>query len=158
MSDPAAQARNVLPEMLPELRGRRDRLRRATLALEDAASAPAAGDVTAWGAAVAARLDDFAAAFDDHVEITEGEDGLFHELVEASLEVTSAVDRLRRDHVTMQAELERARAHAAEVRDRAGIEEVRRSILQLAASVFKHRQRGSDLLYDAYSVDVSVGD
>ncbi len=158
MTDPGSQAPNVLPELLPELRGRRDRLRRATLALEEAASAPAAADVAAWGRTIAGRLDLFATAFDEHVAITEGDDGLFRELVEASLEVTSAVDRLRRDHVTMQAELDRARSHAAEVRDRAGIEELRRAILQLAESVFKHRQRGSDLLYDAYSVDVSAGD
>ncbi len=158
MSNPDHQGSQALPDMLPEVRGRRDRLRSATLALEDASSAPAGGDVAAWSSVIEARLDDFGRALDAHVEITEDEGGLFSELVAASLEVTSAVDRLRRDHVTLRADLERARAHARLTRDHEDVDRLRRAILVLAEAVFRHRQRGADLLYDAYSVDVSVGD
>src|SRR2546421_6921973 len=73
----------------------------------------AAGDVTqerdAWIAGVGGALSGLGQAWQEHVEFTEGRDGLFEELLDESVEVAPEIDHLRRDHEGLAAAMNRTR-------------------------------------------------
>ena len=86
-------------------------------------------------------------AFVRHVHATESPTGLFAEVVGDAPRLAHAVDRLRHDHeeiTTAIRGLQRAPSPsgAAEVLDQ----------------LERHRHLGATLVYDAYNIDVSVGD
>jgi hypothetical protein len=110
-----------------------------------------------WVAKVPAALDALRGAFDEHVEFTESDEGLFDEMLhDDTIEVASEIDQLRRDHLTIAAAIKRAdEAIASPPSDEQHLREIVASVARLIA---RHRRRGSQLLYDVYSVDVAAGD
>ena len=122
----------------------------------------AAADVTAapdaWILAVGGALAGLGDAWTEHVDFTEAPDGLFDELLDDSIEVAPEVDHLRRDHEALVAAMTRARDLLAS--PTAGPDDTRllQSLAGISKQVDQHRRRGSDLLYQVYSVDVSAGD
>jgi hypothetical protein len=110
-----------------------------------------------WAEAVGRPLVELRRAFEEHVEFTEGPDGLFDEMVhDDTIEVSSEIDQLRRDHIVVIAAMDRAReALTSPPSDDDHLRELMASVARL---VGKHRRRGAQLLYDVYSVDVSTGD
>ena len=92
------------------------------------------------------------------MDFTEASDGLFDELLDDSIEVAPEVDHLRRDHEALVAAMTRARELLAS--PTAGPDDTRllQSLAGISKQVDQHRRRGSDLLYQVYSVDVSAGD
>ncbi|HEX5588222.1 MAG TPA: hypothetical protein VFZ17_13000 [Acidimicrobiia bacterium] len=110
-----------------------------------------------WAGRVAAPLDRLRVAFEEHVEFTEGPDGLFeHMLDDDTIEVASEIDQLRRDHITVAVAMERAREGlASPPSDEAHLREIVASVARL---VGRHRRTGAQLLYDVYSVDTPGGD
>ena len=135
----------------------RSRLRNAAIVFEQIS-----GDVGArrdtWLVAVNVALDTLADAWHEHVAFTEGPHGLFEELLDDSVEVAPEIDRLRRDHEVLDSHVARAREMLAQ--PTAGPDDTRvlLSLTGIAKLVDHHRRRGSDLLYQVYSVDVSAGD
>jgi hypothetical protein len=135
----------------------RSRLRNAAIVFEQIS-----GDVGArrdtWLVAVNVALDSLADAWHEHVAFTEGPNGLFEELLDDSVEVAPEIDRLRRDHEVLDAHVSRARELLAQ--PTAGPDDTRvlLCLTGIAKLVDHHRRRGSDLLYQVYSVDVSAGD
>jgi hypothetical protein len=135
----------------------RSRLRNAAIVFEQIS-----GDVGAkpdtWLVAVNVALDTLADAWHEHVAFTEGPNGLFEELLDDSVEVAPEIDRLRRDHEVLDAHVARARELLAQ--PTAGPDDTRvlLCLTGIAKLVDHHRRRGSDLLYQVYSVDVSAGD
>jgi hypothetical protein len=103
-------------------------------------------------------LSGLGAAWHEHVEFTEGRDGLFEELLDESVEVAPEVDHLRRDHEVLAAAI--GRAHELLGSPTAGPDDTKllHSLTGIAKQVDQHRRRGADLLYQVYSVDVSAGD
>lgn len=91
-------------------------------------------------------------AFDQHLLVTEGEEGLFDDVVQTAPRLQHQVDVLRREHD----EIEEAIADALD--PGRPVSEVRETVIGVLAAIVRHRQRGADLLYEAYDVDVSVGD
>jgi hypothetical protein len=103
-------------------------------------------------------LDLLRAAFEVHVLYAEGPGGLFEELLdEAPSDAAGEVDRLKRDHVVIASTIDRAGALLSEG---AGLddERVRDVTDELLRLVAQHRQRGAELLYNVYAVDVGAGD
>ncbi len=135
----------------------RSRLRNAAIVFEQIS-----GDVGAkrdtWLVAVNVALDTLADAWHEHVAFTEGPNGLFEELLDDSVEVAPEIDRLRRDHEVLDTHVARARELLAQ--PTAGPDDTRvlLCLTGIAKLVDHHRRRGSDLLYQVYSVDVSAGD
>ena len=68
-----------------------------------------------------------------------------------------AVEQIKRDHRDMLAEL-RPGNHGPAQRGVAQIQDVREHALGLLQAIARHRQRGADLIYEAYSVDIEAGD
>jgi hypothetical protein len=115
-------------------------------------------DAGPWLNAVQGALDGLAAAWAEHVAFTEGPDGLFEELLGDTLDVAAEVDRLRRDHEVVQAQIARTRELLAQPAAGPDDNRVLMALAGISRQVDQHRRRGADLLYRVYSVDVSAGD
>lgn len=134
-------------------------------ALERSIAAASPGRHRDWAAGVEGVLAEMVAVLHDHVTETEGEDGLFERVGVDAPRLTHAIDVLREDHERIAAAVTDLRAQVEEVRAAAGtaeaagsVERVRSEALDLFAVLARHRHRGADLLYEAYSVDVGTGD
>jgi hypothetical protein len=104
---------------------------------------------------VMACLEDLRSALQRHVVETEADGGLLNQILTDAPRLANAVYRLRQDHV----ELSDAVA-ALLIRPAPGNGDsaaIRDAGLSLLGQLARHRQRGADLLYEAYNVDVGGG-
>jgi hypothetical protein len=90
--------------------------------------------------------------FAEHVRVTEGPAGLYAELLHQAPRLDRGVRLLTREHAAIVAALA-ALQHAAEL---PGVpaEELRRRAGDLLRALHRHRQRGADLLWEAYEADL----
>lgn len=139
-------------DTLDALRRRRAELRESMSALERALAAPPAESQGQWLERVLEALDELAADFATHIEITEGPDGLYHELLGIAPRLSDAVAHLTKEHGEIRGHLDdmlgTANAPAADV------QQLREQGTVLLGRLVRHRQRGSDLVYEAYEVDI----
>ena len=89
-------------------------------------------------------------AFAEHVAATEGPDGRYAELVEHAPRLAAGVAVLVREHGDMLQAFDRLLRRAsgmdeAELRVHAG---------DVLRDLSRHRQRGADLVYEAYATDI----
>ena len=138
----------VGPE-IAAVRSRRADLHGILVDLEQAASAAAPGREDAWAAQVRAALDRLGPAFGEHISATEGPDGLFDQVRRRSPRLDGHCRRLAAEHGTITTELT---AVAAALDN--GPEAARAALLDLLNLFVRHRQGGSDLVYEAYGVDI----
>ncbi len=129
--------------------GKRRRALGAAMAeLEQAVAAPVADPQ--WQANVAEALEDVAAAFVAHCEEVERPDGMFEEVLDEAPRLDREVDWFRLEH-------ERIGAYIAEMTRAVESGEppaLRGGLTDLLADLVRHRQRGADLVYEAYMVDI----
>jgi hypothetical protein len=90
-------------------------------------------------------------AFAEHVGLTEGPDGLYHELIDHAPRLAPGVHGLVRDHQHLLAAMEGLRAQVAAGPD---MDELRDWAGKLLDELYRHRQRGADLVYEAYDTDL----
>ena len=128
--------------------------------LEASIAAPASGRVKRWAQKVSSSLDIPASAFEHHVTETESHDGFLQQLITEAPRLHPAALRLRTDHSEIKHLIEDLRMSASEAArgEESSPEELRRASLELLGRLARHRQRGADLIYDAYLVDIGVGD
>ena len=159
-SYPLSVAADQSPEPGPFARSRQKRrgVRQASAELEEALARPAAQEVKAWSAGTADCLDLLAQAFELHAQHSEGPDGLLAEMVEVAPRSASAVDQIKRDHRDILADIWAVEATARRCADVEQVKDVREEALGLLQAIARHRQRGADLIYEAYSVDIEAGD
>lgn len=131
---------------------RRFRLREAMLALEDAIGRPAAAG--SWAREVEAELVELGAALAAHIDEVESPAGLLEEIVEMATRLSVYVDIIRQEHSEL---VEAWEATLGALRDGAGAQKTRRRVTGLLGRLARHRQRGSDLVYEAYNVDIGGG-
>jgi hypothetical protein len=116
--------------------------------LEDRLAAAAAS--AGWRDDVISAYQQLRDAFLAHVEEVEGPDGILVDLVEAAPRVANTVALLEAEHVTiterMDALIDKVPTHPPA--------EIREESLELMRALVLHRQRGSDLVYEAYSTDL----
>ena len=156
---------------LVEVRRHRAELLESITALEQALAAPVPGRQMHWAERVSAALLELSGDFRDHVGLTEGPDGLYSSMIRSSPRLVHAVDRLTREHTTLNGAIgelltlvgradgsfaqadpmlaDPALGAPDEVRDRGN---------KLLGALVRHRQRGSDLIYEAYSLDIGGQD
>jgi hypothetical protein len=137
--------------------GQRRSLRRALSDVEQALASPAAGRTAAWMARLTEALEHLGEVFDLHVEVTEGPGGLFEDLLATAPRLANRVRRLRAEHASIRmsinAELLRLRGGLV-TGTPADVDEFRDRVNQLLALLVKHRQKGADLIYEAYHFDI----
>ncbi|WP_194919916.1 hypothetical protein [Catenulispora rubra] len=83
------------------------------------------------------------AAIAEHLAATEGQHGLYAEIVAADPRLTFAVETLIREHAELRRAMHRAIAGMSE-----------KQLAELTRRLDRHCQRGNDLVYEAYSVDI----
>jgi hypothetical protein len=139
---------------LEELRRHRAELRESMSALEDAMAAPATADRVRWAQRVHVALVELSGDFREHIDITEGPDGLYGDLLKASPRLSDAAAGLTREHVLISGQIDHllARVTAPDVTE--DVDRVRDLGTALLGRLVRHRQRGSDLVFDAYDFDI----
>jgi antitoxin (DNA-binding transcriptional repressor) of toxin-antitoxin stability system len=117
---------------------------------ERAIAAPAADPH--WRHRVRVRLGGLRAAFAEHVVVTEGPDGLYAELLEHAPRLARGVHVLIREHGAVVAAMSALQRWADLPETTA--EQLRGWASDLLRELSRHRQRGADLVYQAYQLDI----
>jgi len=146
-------------DRLAAARGRRTDLRVALGRLEQTLAMPAPGREAEWLTAAGARAYDLVIALEQHFEVTEGEDGLFEEILQEAPRLAHAIDGLRHDH-------DRLRDQATALRDQitdsqtdpVSVDALRKQAVALMVELVEHRHRGADLVYSAFNIDIEAAD
>jgi hypothetical protein len=129
----------------------RDELLKALGRLENALASPVgSGD---WLDRVRAEFAGLHGRFEKHLEVTEGPDGLFEDVLEAAPRLAHHIDVLRNEHHEIDQEIEEAQVKLANAGP-GELEELRHLLTALLGRLVRHRQKGADLLFEAYDTDV----
>jgi hypothetical protein len=138
---------------LSVVRSGRTHLRRSCQELEGALSAPLVGREVEWSLDVATALTRLRESLASHVALTEGDGGLFEQVRTDAPRLEAALRRLHGEHLDLTDKLAAAGEHLTSP-DEAGLARARSQLTQVLALLSRHRQRGADLLYQAYQVDI----
>jgi hypothetical protein len=142
---------------LEAVRERRAGFRAAMSDLERAVAAPAPGRFDEWTAGARDALDRVRDIVDRHIFATEAPGGFLDEIVEAQPRLANQAQRLRDEHGeivdAMSAASARLRAGTSFAPDE-WVDAMRDRLLVLLGVLARHRQRGADLVYEAYAVDI----
>ncbi|MFL6137885.1 MAG: hypothetical protein ACJ74O_08815 [Frankiaceae bacterium] len=148
------------PVIMPfePVRRRRRALAAVMRELEGVTATPLAGRAEAWSGAVADVLGHLDVVLAAHVEATERAGGLLASVREEEPALDPLVRRLEREHVDLTRRTGEARAALGPAgSDEQRLADVRDRVTELLAELARHRQRGADLLYQAYQVDLGGG-
>ncbi len=148
---------NKLTPALGEARKRRQTLHDAIVQLEMAISSPAAGRAPDWTTQVTKAVVGVRDAFEQHVIVTEKLGGLYEEIMERAPRLAGTVKRLQDEHPTITDSVAALveRLESGEVESDAWPPDNARNDLQrLIGAVVRHRQKGADLVWEAYNVDI----
>jgi len=137
---------------LEVLRQHRAELRESMSALEDALAAPTIAGRARWVQRVQVALVELSGDFRSHVDITEGPDGLYRDLLTTSPRLSDAVAGLTREHALITGQLDDLLSRVAT--PDVDVDGVRDLGTVLLGRLVRHRQRGSDLVFEAYEVDI----
>ena len=145
-------------DFLMELRRHRAELRESMSALENALAAPAVSDRARWAERVHVAAVELAGDFREHVDTAEGPDGLYHEILDTSPRLSEAVAALTREHLLIRREVDGLVDRVAAPSDVEDVDRARVLGTALLGRLVRHRQRGSDLVYEAYQYDIGGED
>jgi hypothetical protein len=145
-------------EKVAAIKVRREALYQAITGLEDALTSPI-GDAHKWRLRVAMAVDHAVARIAEHIKQTEADGGLLDEVMVDQPRLANRVVRMRADHEEMEKMVDALRLALAgvgddDVADRA--DDIRKQAVDLLGQMSRHRQRGSDLIYEAYQVDLGT--
>lgn len=138
---------------LETARERRHRLGDTLAAFEKAVSAPHATD--GWLDLVEPALRDVRQALERHIEVTEGRGGFLEEIGDEAPRLANEIALMEVEHRVLLEEIVSAQNSLRQVGDPRAI---RNRALAILVRLSLHRQRGADLVYEAYNVDIAAGD
>jgi len=139
---------------LEAVRRRRAELRESLGRLEQALAAPAPQRADAWTSRVSAALAALSDDFHTHIEVTEGPDGLYRDVLASSPRLAHAVATLQAEHGEIAACIDDLRICVDEATGAEGVAQARELGVSLLGRLVRHRQRGADLVYQAYEEDI----
>jgi hypothetical protein len=96
-------------------------------------------------------------ALKQHVQDTEGPDGLYGELQNDAPRLSTLVKLLGEEHTVLRSDISAVLAALdglPEQLDDDCCEGVREAVMALLGRISRHRQKGADLVWRAYSVDI----
>jgi hypothetical protein len=152
----AERDESELSPTLAETAKRRADLHQALVAVEKATSRAAAGREADWTKEVVLRLEDLSHAIAEHVQVTERPGGLYDEICSRAPHLSGKIDRLRDEHPVMQRGTDElvSRFRSTEPGGDWPLEEARDDLQRLLGRLVRHRQLGSDLVWEAYNLDI----
>ena len=146
------------PSSVEKVRERRHSLSGAMMDLETMVSSPSAAE--GWHESVGKALAELRLALDEHIAVTEGDGGLLAEILELAPRFSGEVALINAEHEGLIEALERA-ILTLEGTVEIGSDDpdpIRRRVMTVLGRLSLHRQRGADLIYDAYNVDIATAD
>lgn len=154
MADSSTATTSHLVE-ITALNARRESLHLAITGLQDALETPT-GDAELWRLRVAMAVDHAAARLSDHIDQTDSTSGLLARATDVEPRLARRVAQLRVDHERLEIGLD-ALAQALSNVDDEELEiqtyRLRGQTADLLEELIGHRQRGSDLLAEAFNLD-----
>lgn len=148
------EAAEAQPSRLDRARVRRHALRETMEALEHAIGRPVGSED--WARIVESALDDLEEAIRAHVGEVEAPDGLLEEMLDLAPRLSSLIDTIRDEHTGLLVLLGQTRQLLRS--ESLDVLAVRRRAVSLLGYLTRHRQHGSDLVYEAYLVDIAAAD
>lgn len=136
------------------LRAHRAELLESMRALEQALAAPATGRSIAWAERVNVALVELDADFGEHVELTEGPEGLYRALLAAAPQLSSQVTRLVAEHSEIKKSIDSLLTSVGTPVTNGDVDSIRESATTFLGMLSRHRQRGADLVFGAYQTDI----
>lgn len=136
---------------LDKVRAARSELGEAMRALDDALGLPK-GLGTLWERRVQAALTELSHDLRDHIRLTE--DQLHRDIRVHAPRLAAKVDAQQADHVYFLREINRLLDDRTDVEAEVDADARREAVGVLLQRLVRHRQRGSDLVYEAYVVDL----
>lgn len=147
------------PQLTPTLETAADiraDLHRAMIEAEDAIAAAAPGRFAEWTEAVLKSLVHVHTAFHSHIEHAEGVDGVYEEVLEREPRLQDAVLKVKEEHPVILSMIHepynRLRLRGAD--EHIPSEEIRDAVMKVLGKITRHRQKGADLVWEAYYVDL----
>lgn len=140
--------------LVDALRRQRAELRESMSALEDALAGPASAGQARWAERVHVALVELSADFREHIVVTEGKNGLYNDLLESTPRLSGAVARLTQEHAQIRDLIDDLLGRVPTPESKQDMDRVRDLGTALLGILVRHRQRGSDLVYEAYELDV----
>ena len=139
---------------LDRVRAHRAELGESMAAL-DAALALPVGLGSLWRRRVRAALTELAHDLRDHRAVTEEPGGLYADALARSPRLASVAKLQMDEHLDFIAVVDRLLGEReAGLRDGAAVAAHREAATDLIGRIVRHRQRGADLIYEAYEVDI----
>jgi hypothetical protein len=141
-------------EYLERVRAHRAELGESMAALEEAVTHEDHPG-TVWRRRVRAALTELAHDLRSHVDLTEAPDGLYAALRSDAPRLSSGVEAQLTDHAEMLEQVDRLISERDDGLDgEAAVAAHREAVTTLLDRLATHRRRGSDLIYEAYVVDI----
>ncbi len=139
---------------LEAVRERRQSLRVAMGHLERVLALPPAVGLAEWSGEVLAATTELQDCLRQHIEATEGPDGFHGEMVAAAPRLTHGVEVLVREHAKLSGLAVQIAALAGRAQLPVDADAIRETGMRLIGLLIRHRQRGADLIYEAYQSDL----
>ena len=139
---------------LDRVRAHRAELGESMAALDAALLAPVGLGGAKWRDRVEAAVWDVRQDFADHIELTEAEGGLYADIKETAPRLSAKVQQLLDEHDELAAMADDVVEKVRATDPAADLTELREQVTRLVGRIARHRQRGSDLVYEAYVVDL----
>lgn len=153
--------RDKADPILKAARKRREQLHEALEEVEEALIRPGPGRMEEWTRALAESLGRLRDAFKDHVLLTERPGGLHDEIREQAVRLLPQVERLTGEHQALRDSIDGVLDRLA--KSKGGVAKgeadwtlagMRDEVEALLGSIQRHRQRGADVVWEAYNVDL----
>lgn len=145
-----AEATSPNRPALHRARRRRVQLHEAMSALERDAARPTFSDE--WLGVLQGSVSDLIDSLEAHTGEVEGDEGLLALIREDSPRLAAEIGEIEGEHVV----LADAAARLLRAVESGDTERIRRRVTSLLGRITTHRQRGADLVYEAYSVDIGA--
>jgi hypothetical protein len=149
------------PDVIEGVRSRRAGLRAAIETLEHALAAPAPHRVDEWRSGVSDALTALHEVWTRHIVETEAPGAFLDELVEEAPRLSTPAARLRREHNEVLGVITRAEKMLGQVLldddHEVYVDTLRADLTEMLCALAHHRQRGADLIFAAYDVDIGGG-
>ncbi|MEM9651847.1 MAG: hypothetical protein AAGA65_07105 [Actinomycetota bacterium] len=127
--------------------------------LEDALATPV-GDGQKWRLRVTMAVEHAKSRIEEHAVQTEAKGGFLDRVVVEEPRLHKRVTQLKVDHERLEKEVDALRIAIYDVEDAevpGQANDLRNQAIDLLGQMTRHRQRGADLIYEAYQVDIGDG-
>jgi hypothetical protein len=142
---------------MESVRLRRAGLKSAMSGLEIAIAAPAPGRIDEWAQGVRDALTVLQEVWTRHVVETEAPGAFLDELVEAAPRLYNQAAKLREEHNEILSVLVELDGMVPDADEPEWAHRMRGVLTNLCVALARHRQRGADLVFEAYAVDIGGG-